>query len=91
MTNILQFHCAKYKQCDNYVKQYEKLGDLLLKSNGEFFKYIESEMEQIFFELEDLIGEINHEKQRVSIHRRLLNININIYNELESRKPYVIY
>jgi len=89
MSNVLQFHSKKYKQCDTLVNAYDNLGNLLLKAEGEFFNSIEAEMEQIFFQLEDLIGEINHEKQRVSIHRRLLNINMNIYNELKTRKHYV--
>lgn len=55
------------------------------------FKNIEKEMGIIFAELEDKIGEINIEKQRSIIHKRLININLNICAELESRKSYVLY
>lgn len=91
MTNILQFHSKEYKQCEKLVREYENLGELLLKADGIFFDFINKEMDIMLAELEDLIEEINHEKQRVSIAKRLLNINLNIRAELESRKSYVLY
>jgi len=91
MTNILQFYSKEYKQCEKLIREYENLGELLLKSSGMFFDNINKEMNIMFAQLEDLVGEINHEKQRVSIAKRLLNINMNIHNELDSRKSYVIY
>ena len=91
MSNILQFHSKEYKQCEKLVREYENLGELLLKSKGIFFENINKEMDLMLAELEDLIEEINHEKQRVSIAKQLININLNVIAELESRKSYVIY